>query len=243
MSKASDPYSRVYWRIVDDDRFAAIYGNDHHLSAWLRLLLIADQAWPASANLPASVRPLSLAALSDCGLIEVRPGGLYRVHGLDAERERRSSVGIPGASARWSDGNANASPTHTDRTANAMPDETRRDELRQDEDEQDPPWLRAWLQVRMLMPTPRQREVIESYLRTFDETGPERAASVFLHHSDDPLGALIADLRAFRETAKGEAVQAETEAKQRRKVERRGFRPGTVEYELAQMLTAKGEAK
>ena len=100
--------------------------------------------------------------------------------------------------------------------------------------------MRAWLQVRMRMPTTRQREVIESYLRTFDETGPERAATIFLHHADDPLGALIADLRTFRDGAKAAGEQAEAEAKQRRKTQRRGFRPGSVEYELAQMLAAKG---
>ena len=104
MTKAQDPYSRVYWRIVDDDRFAAVYGNDHHLAAWLRLLLGADQAWPASASLPASVRRASVAALTNCGLIESRTSGMYRIHGLDAERSRRQSSAAAAASARWSDG-------------------------------------------------------------------------------------------------------------------------------------------
>jgi len=81
-------YSRVYWSIVDDPKFISIYDDDHHLAAWLRLLLIADQAHPASAHLPANVRRQSVTALTSCGLIDLA-GQRYRVHGLDAERERR----------------------------------------------------------------------------------------------------------------------------------------------------------
>ena len=232
MAKTPDPYSRVYWTVLDDARFDGIRGNMAHLGTWLLLLLVADMAHPAPAFLPPAPRK-SVAALRDVGLIELMGGGRYRVHGLAAERDRRSSAGNAGASARWSERNANAMRTHTEPDAIGMLDETRRDEPRQDEDE---PWLRAWLSVRMRMPTARQREVIESYLRTFDETGDERAASLFLRHPDDPLGALIADLKSFRAEAAGEAVKAEEEAKVRRKDQRRGFRPGTVEYELAQML-------
>jgi hypothetical protein len=133
MAKTPDPYSRVYWHIVDDERFADIYGTDAHLAAWLRLLLIADQAWPASAQVPASVRRRSLAALVSCGLVESRPGGIYRVHGLDAERMRRSSVGDAGAAARWSDRSTNAMRSHTD--PNARRDETSKDETRASQDE------------------------------------------------------------------------------------------------------------
>jgi hypothetical protein len=82
-------YSRVYWSIVDDPKFVTIYDSDTHLAAWLRLLLIADQAHPASAHLPSNVRRSSVKALAECELIDLLPGSRYRVHGLDAERERR----------------------------------------------------------------------------------------------------------------------------------------------------------
>lgn len=82
-------YSRVYWSIVDDPKFVSIYDDDHHLAAWLRVLLIADQAHPASAHLPTNVRRASVKALADAGLIDLQPNHRYRVHGLDAERERR----------------------------------------------------------------------------------------------------------------------------------------------------------
>lgn len=81
-------YSRVYWSIVDDPKFVTIYDSDAHLAAWLRLLLIADQAHPASAHLPANVRKSSVKALAECELIDLA-GSRYRIHGLDAERERR----------------------------------------------------------------------------------------------------------------------------------------------------------
>lgn len=81
-------YSRVYWTIVDDEKFVEIYDDDRHLACWLRLLLIADQAHPSSAHLPAGVRGVSVRALEAVGLIDVS-GSRYRVRGLDAERERR----------------------------------------------------------------------------------------------------------------------------------------------------------
>lgn len=81
-------YSRVYWSIIDDPKFATVYDDDHRLATWLRLLLAADQAWPASANLPFGVRKASVAVLCSVGLIDVT-GTRYRVRGLDAERQRR----------------------------------------------------------------------------------------------------------------------------------------------------------
>jgi len=134
MTKALDPYSRVYWRIVDDDRFSTIYGDDRHLAAWLRLLIAADQAWPASANLPASARPASVQALVDVGLVELRAKGIFRIHGLDAERSRRQDAAAAGASARWSGSNAVGMRPHpvsnADGDAVGMPRraKTRRDE-------------------------------------------------------------------------------------------------------------------
>lgn len=82
-------YSRVYWSIVDDPKFVTIYDDDHHLAAWLRVLLIADQSHPASAHLPSNVRRASVKALADAKLIDLQPNHRYRIHGLDAERERR----------------------------------------------------------------------------------------------------------------------------------------------------------
>lgn len=105
------PYSRVYWSITDDEKFAACgaYDDDRMLAAWLRLLLVADQAHPASAHLPATLRRSVKTRLAEAGIIDLLPGGRYRVHGLDAERERRrlAATRIPTASQGGPKGDPN----------------------------------------------------------------------------------------------------------------------------------------
>ena len=86
------PYSRIYWTVRSDPRLAAIYGNDANFAAWTRLLIAADMAWPAPADIPASTKRAALTALEQAGVVELLPGGLFRFHGLDAERGRRRSA-------------------------------------------------------------------------------------------------------------------------------------------------------
>jgi hypothetical protein len=83
------PYSRVYWSIVDDEKFRTVFDDDGHLATWLRLLMSADQAWPASANVPAALRKRSLEELVRVKIVDLVPGGRFRIRGLDAERTRR----------------------------------------------------------------------------------------------------------------------------------------------------------
>lgn len=119
------PYSRVYWGIVDDPKFAIVYDDDHALATWLRLLLIADQAHPASGHLPSGCRKATVQALAEAKLIRVT-GSRFRITGLDAERNMRSESARNAAALRW----------HSDRSngadASGMPrrDETRRDKTR-----------------------------------------------------------------------------------------------------------------
>lgn len=82
-------YCRVYYAIKDDPKFVSIFDNDAHLATWLRLLIAADAIWPASPDLPAKARKSSVAALVDAELVDIGPGGRYRIHGLDAERGAR----------------------------------------------------------------------------------------------------------------------------------------------------------
>jgi hypothetical protein len=124
------PYSRVYWAIIDDEKFKSIYDDNNHLASWMRLLLIADQAWPASAHMPANVRRASVAALSKAELIDLLEGGRYRIRGLDAERARRrmaatrDPIGVQPGPKRDPDGL---------RTPGLSRDEVRRDETRKAE--------------------------------------------------------------------------------------------------------------
>lgn len=99
MPRATDPYSRVYWRAVDDPKFRDVWWDDRALATWLRLLVAADQAWPASAMLYHGIHRPSLARLVAVKLITVSGSG-YRVKGLDAERERRKQQALDALSAR-----------------------------------------------------------------------------------------------------------------------------------------------
>ena len=114
---ADRPYSRVYWSIVDDPKFDSVYDNDAHLAAWLRLLLIADQAHPASAHIPTNVKRASVVHLAEVGLIDLGTGSRFRLHGLASERDMRSESARNAAASRW----------HSERNAKPMLDETRLD--------------------------------------------------------------------------------------------------------------------
>ncbi len=93
------PYSRIYHSIVDDPKFTAIYDDDRRLATWLRLLIVAEQAHPASAYIPEGTHRGALAALVDCGLVDIGTGRRFRIHGLDAERTRRSDAARVGGLA------------------------------------------------------------------------------------------------------------------------------------------------
>jgi hypothetical protein len=97
----SDGYARVYFSIWDDDRFVRIREDDALLGAWTRLLLLAEAAWPRSVAIPRCVLPERLAVLVEDGVIDLRPGDMYRIHGLDPERERRSQHGRDAIARRW----------------------------------------------------------------------------------------------------------------------------------------------
>ena len=124
------PYSRLYWSVFDDERFATIRGEMRHFGAWSCMLLVADMAYPASAFVPPVVSRASLAALVDAGLIEPQAGGMFRVHGLQAERTRRADAARRG-------GNRDPDGTQTGGNRPPRRDETRRDEGRRDETRRD----------------------------------------------------------------------------------------------------------
>lgn len=83
------PYSRIYWSIIDDPKFADVFDDDKRLATWLRLLIVADQAYPASPSVPFGTDKKALQHLTDCGLVVLGTGFRFRIKGLDAERARR----------------------------------------------------------------------------------------------------------------------------------------------------------
>lgn len=136
MRPAEEKYVRVYYSICDDEKFATVYPDDRLLATWLRLLMLADSTYPASAPLPRSAAPKAIARLAELRIIDLR-GDHFRVHGLDAERERRAEAGRVGASGRWSKTDATAMRPHSDRNATAsggaLRAETSKDEQSKDE--------------------------------------------------------------------------------------------------------------
>lgn len=112
------PYSRIYHELVDDPMFAQVYENDRAFAAWVRMLIVADAMWPASAPMPSKSGAVRL--LIESGLVIERPGNRYTIRGLDKERQSRSDSARNAAAVRW----------QSKRNASAMP---RRDETRKDE--------------------------------------------------------------------------------------------------------------
>lgn len=126
-------YSRVYWSIIDDPKFETIYDHDDRLATWLRLLLIADQAWPAPAHIPRGARVGVVALLSKAGLIDLLHGGdRYRIHGLDAERNRRRADAERIRGRNPGTQSEHASPARNAGAQVRAVDETSQDEGRQD---------------------------------------------------------------------------------------------------------------
>ncbi len=108
------PYSRVYWSVMDDEKFDGIRENVRHFGSWALLLMIADMAYPVPGIVPASIPRSSFQALTQCGLVESLSGGRFRVHGLASERGMRSESARNAAASRW----------HSARNADPMLDKT-----------------------------------------------------------------------------------------------------------------------
>jgi hypothetical protein len=122
------PYSRVYHSIVDDPKFANVFDNDRRLATWLRLLIVAEQAHPASAYIPAGTNRSAVLALVDAGLIDLGTGSRFRIHGLDAERTRRADAARVG-------GLASGRSRSVEHSVNGRSTKTNLDEQSKDEQE------------------------------------------------------------------------------------------------------------
>jgi len=126
MTAQVDPYVRVYYRIVDDPKFAEVFDDDAALALWLRLLLQADAMHPSPAALPHGTKKGPLAKLVRAGLIDLGTGYRYRIHGLSAEREQRSEHARTAARAKHEQpmSSPRAADEHTSRAAISEPNRT-----------------------------------------------------------------------------------------------------------------------
>lgn len=120
MTKVLDPYSRVYWRAIDDPKFVGIWEDDAALACWLRLLVAAEMAWPATASLYHGCKTTALKKLVAAGLVDPKSSHRYRIHGLDAERAQRAAASRAAAQVRWGS-NAEGMRAHPNGNAEGMP--------------------------------------------------------------------------------------------------------------------------
>jgi hypothetical protein len=149
-----------------------------------------------------------------------------------SRRDQARAAGRVGNAKRWGTG----SRPDRDPIARAIPDlptdlPTDTPDARAD--------LEAFLEVRFRVPTPAQRTFMDGYCRTFDATGPARAARLILSHPDDPIGALKEDLAAFRDQRRRDA-EAQEPPKPR---PRRAPALTGVNGELAKMLQEQDEKR
>jgi hypothetical protein len=119
MTAQSDPYVRVYYRIIDDPKFESVFEDDRALATWLRLLLTADATYPAPAPMPIGSDRKAVQKLVDVELVDLLPNHRYRMHGLAAEREQRSEHGRKAALARHGQNTSNARAMHEQSASNA----------------------------------------------------------------------------------------------------------------------------
>jgi hypothetical protein len=101
MSGQSDPYIRIYFSTRDDSRFTHCYGCDTCWAAYSRLLMDAEGSYPSPASLPANLKRHARSQLVADGIIEERGHGCFVVHGLEKERERRSTQAREAVGQRW----------------------------------------------------------------------------------------------------------------------------------------------
>jgi hypothetical protein len=211
-------YSRVYWSVVDDPKFATIFDSDPCLAAWLRLLLIADQAHPASGHLPSNVRRNAVIELERVGLIDLT-GNRFRIRGLDAERERRRlaatsrprTVPTP-KHIRVPDG----TQTVPERGARRDEDETR---TRREDPPSPPRPDVAALQSFGYNVTTKRLRLLDEVAERHDLTGYEWAAKIIRANRADPIGAVIEADRVWKAERRSEADAQEREAAENRRGE------------------------
>lgn len=186
------------------DEHPDVFYSDALFATYVRLRMIADASWPASADLPVNARKSSIKTLADKGLIVVT-GYSFRVPDLDDDRAVRSDAASNAARSRWgnadriADGNALVMPTR------AEADQSRPNQLSSDGRED----LEAFLLVTRRAPTPRQRKLLDGLLDRHDLTGAKWAADIILKNPDDPIGAVIRADQEWRAQRIAEAQAAE----------------------------------
>jgi hypothetical protein len=86
---AGSRYVRIYATTKTDPKFDGVRDDPLRWATWTWLLMDADDAWPQPARVGRHIDQAALDHLAGVGLVDLRPGDLYLMHGLDAERRSR----------------------------------------------------------------------------------------------------------------------------------------------------------
>jgi hypothetical protein len=225
-------YSRVYHEIRDDPKFAAVYSDDHALATWLRLLIAADMAWPASAEFAAGVRRPVVARLAAAGLVDVQANPkMFRMHGLDKERGMRAEAARSAADASWKDRGASTKPgadamqTHSESNAQQSKAEQQQEKQQSkaqqqqgptSTDDDDDAHLQAWYQATA---SPPSTKVLPWLDRLASEHGAQQvAAAIGAEHLADMTRTTLLSRVEMRLTTGGRKAERAA-GEQRRKAQ------------------------
>lgn len=99
MARNDRRFARFYYDDFQRD-YPDVYANDAAFSSWMRLLVIAERAWPAPAELPRSISQEAIDALEYFGLIVLGKRDTFSVKGHNEERTRRRAIAVAAASAK-----------------------------------------------------------------------------------------------------------------------------------------------
>ena len=220
---ADAPFVRIYNSIFEDEKFEKVVGDPRVFIWYVRLLLNAKAYYPTRAPFPRSTPQRAIDALEQAGVLTVE-GDFYTVCGLAKEMadvpdgHRAGGLVRAATAARDESGRFGGSAP----AASPSPDENRAD-------------IDTFIEIRHRAPSPGQRRVLDDILSRHDVTGPQWAADIMLANQDDPIGAVIAADKAWRETRKAGAIAQEQESREHK---RRGIQDPAVQ-ELARLLREK----
>jgi hypothetical protein len=205
------PYSRIYWSVMDDPKFENVYADDAAFALWVRLLMTADALWPAAAPLPRGVKPKPLARLVEAGIVDLVSSHRYRIHGLDAERERRKSA----ATTRGPNGDR----TVPGREANGDLAKPRQDETSQAETPREDPAEVYWA-LTGRFPQDKPLSWIDDMTAKFGADATIRAMAR-AHREDRSAATLLGRVQDHLRSEARQLDGREREAEQARLAEKR----------------------
>lgn len=209
------PYSRIYWSVRDDPKFVGVFEDDAAFALWVRLLMNADAVWPAAADLPRYARTKPLSKLIEAGIVDLVGAHGYRVHGLDAEREKRKAL----ATTRVPDGDRTVTRRVPDGDLAEIRDEKRRERVETPREDPVDPADIYW-NLTGKYPAGRALDWIDNITSSYGGDQTVRAL-VKAHTADKSVSNLLSRTQDLLRADARKLDLADREAEQKRLAEKR----------------------